>query len=503
MIKKILLISLILLMVFAPCALANDGGPWLDTQRVTYSCTIIEDEIAIGEKVTVNLKATNNTPAEVRIYKLHTIFEDCFDTDELGLDYAVIQPHETVEISYKYTVPAGIKWYEQSGEYYTNIAPILDYDATPYLQSENGKWEDYANKTYVEFYSQELKTLTPVKITNLQGGSHLAEVLLLDDKSIIGYNDSAYKPEKTYAGQLQACLSAYLSLENLSPDPLVDIHVITDYVLDIDAQIRNGETAIFTKDTYFSLYENKIPNQQTIEYKVLFKQYDSYFCTSVSREYNTQVIDVPDLQLREIEIEADNEMGVLYTYLVENNTGADIEGLTIFINNRNRPPIDSMEFQQNGMFLHLKDNDAYQLPITCEMHDGFYVFVGFVIDGQYYHTYMSVSAGHTLPSNGVELIHLGYNQDQIMDLYYLFEDIDTNYPSPLPTATHAPTAEPTPSPEPTIAPTVVPISPTPQIEIVEVEKYYIPKWVWLALVTTVSLIFILVAYIITKSNKTL
>jgi len=265
MIKKTILIVLLLLVVFTPYTLANDGGSRPDDQRLTFNFILKSNEVKIGETFEFTMKITNNTSREAELISFWQIFKKSHDTQNADIKEIIIDPFKTISLDISYKVPENINWYEINGEYFVDFHPEIFYWAKEILDGESTDFDWYDIEDDYWDYYQMSKQNIQLKITNLEDGSDFARISVLDDKGIIGFNDSAYHESASWNGELLAKHVSYLKIENLSSNALYKISVFeTDYYDRLENEtLQVGENYVF-KHTYHAKLLKQIYRKKLI-----------------------------------------------------------------------------------------------------------------------------------------------------------------------------------------------------------------------------------------------
>ena len=518
MIKKTTLILLLLLISVAPCALANDGGSRPDHQRLTFSFTLKSNEVKIGETFEFTMKITNNTSREAELLYFWQIFEESHNTQNAKIDGIIIDPYKTTSLDISYQVPENINWYEINGEYFIDFRPELYYLAKEILDGESTDYDWYdIEDDYWDYYQMSTQNIQ-LKITNLKNGGDFARISILDNKSIVGFNDSAYHESASWNGELLAEHVSYLKIENLSEKTLSKVSVFeTAYYPQMENEtLQVGENYVFKHTYHLGLLEEDIPQKIDIDFRMIFSLDNQYYCVHTKKQYDTKVYNVPCINIHLIQVDDKNSDTYKYTFLFENNTNETIENFCVLYIEDGKLQSSFEKYGEYTLHGIFNPGDTWHFPLGFPPTEDVHFIAGYMEEGTLYYKSFSPSFSFVDGVGGEKIYSRLYTlrsdldyEEYIIDVYYLFNDIQITYPTPTSVSTSAAqnaskpleavslaTAVSTPSA--TITPAQ---SSASVIQIVEADTYYIPKWVWIALITALVIIIGLITCITIKNNK--
>lgn len=494
MIKKTIIVIFTLLICISPIVSAIDLDIFEDYDKyVTYSFNVKSREAQIGGQLTYTITVTNHTDMYFKYFFVSDVFLGSFtsllwDDDELyAEDRLDLEPYETITIEYTRTVPKDIVWYKEGDKYYIDFAPSINYSAA----NPDDYIDDYDGEACEFFINRPNSNPIKIEITNIKDGSKYAKLSTEDNRHFLVYRDTQY--EYLYANP-----NSIASLTNIS-DKSITIDNIRN-ALDSSAYELFGcilmpdEEVTYEVSTRYYDMENEISEKGIYEHKALFSIGDGfYYAVSAVKQFETCIIDVPDVTVRAIK----NDDYI--DYIVVNNSNRDIENLAAFY--YTEYPGTYQQFQSNSIIGTLEANEKWEIQNKNPQAYSDTLNIGYYFDNCAYYWIFEINDQYT-DTDYIHLSDFKYNYYKRDDYIYAnnitlansddFKQGDNRIP--LPTYTpyiRGELIQPTTATDTTPAPV---ITPTPVIKIQEVEKYYIPKWVWAALSLSVFAIVALSVY---------
>ncbi|MEX1376170.1 MAG: hypothetical protein AB1Z23_01740 [Eubacteriales bacterium] len=505
-IRKALLIAMLAIVLIAPLVSANDGGSRPDTQRLSFTFTPISKEVKVGESFEFKVKVVNNTSREAWLIAFNQIFVGSYETENADVNGIIIPAYKTVTLDVSYVVPDSINWYEKNGKYYTDFSPEMYYQAKELLDwEEKDDWYDETDDSWD--YYQLNNQLSPIEITNLIDGSEYASIRLLDQKTIVGFNDSAYKVSASWSGELVGEVYNRLQIENISDAAIENVHVynninyadINEYK--IDQLGSKGQHELEHSSVYY-LLENDIPQNMTIDYKAIFNVDDKYYCVHTSRDYKTEIYLRPDVKIYRQETDNEDTGRSTYSYMVENVSSQSIENFTVFFGDLYADNYSYSDWQEHTLSGEFMPGDTWNIPISFDAGSFYKIYVGYVVEDVFYCTWLDEwywkDAVDTLVSINAEDL---YFEDEIFNIYNIMQNKEADIQD-LPIAeeyiysdhkdTDAPTAAATPT---------MPASSFTATPIEETNGARMQTTVYFAIIMAVLIILLVISIVYWRGTK--
>lgn len=454
MIRKIILLSALILVFAAPYALADAGSGYDDNELVKIKIKPHFDEITIGEEITFTADFTNLTDDEVELIQLWKVFVDDTSDARVDLDDIIIEPNRTMSMNFTYLVSENIHWYEKDGKYYSDFNVVFVY----FAYQENTPADEGEAWDFINISMEPI----PFEITNIKNGDHLLEMNITDNNDtalfIEYYNMSEWQAKP---GIFDCYLYNTFEVKNISGKILK--RVITQisnplkqtFISPLQPdEIFNGEN-----DRCFNMPKKEIPKESNITYNSMCEIDDIYYAVSAKHTYPTTVINFPLLDIR-LETQVDTSEKKFQSF----------DG-TLYITNASNYTIHNFYFQilddtqsnniilDGNIFPTLLAKDTMNIDITIPSEERFVeFFFGILRDDTliYWHNIWDKATNSPLDTRTIL-----YDNNVVDMLKYV--------PRPLPTPT--PTIESTQLPSPTISPIPTPsLIPTPSPTIVPARR---------------------------------
>lgn len=463
MIKKILTILLLFTLLFHISALANDGGARLDDDKyLSVDVKFDSLEAEIGGEFSFSVTLVNKSKDKINGISVKQIFMSYYynfyeDIEKQLCDISLL-PGEKTTFNIKTKVPTCLIYYYKDGSYYADLNLILKFDLNPVDEKDGYD---------IRHWFYENKSInTPIKISNVYDGAEYINLELLEEETTYYFPDHQSYEYHQYEGEQSSSINNKIVLTNLSQKKISEL-----FIGDIEGLSREnkalyeldaGENINVSVISNFFIIPENITEKLSYTYRVIFKVGNIYYTSKLEKEYPTQLLTCPKL---DITIDQD-------TAIITNLSSTDIHKLYIDLNCEDTYDIKlNKNYNEQNIISLLKKDTKVEIPYLGEKTEIKDYVVGLIRDGKLY----------CWRADNVDKIP--YDNDEYSYLYYHIEEIMiapscTPIPSPSPTLASTQTPAPTPTKEVTPKPTQV-------IEVTNITKESsMPLWVWMVLALT-------------------
>jgi len=265
---------------------------------------------------------------------------------------------------------------------------------------------------------------------------------------------------------------------------------------------------------------------------MIFSLDNQYYCVHTQKQYKTKVYNVPDINIHLNRVDDEGCDTYTYTFEFENITDKILENFCVLFIEKNKLQPSFEKYGEYMLYGTFNPGDVWHFPFEFPPTKNICFIAGYLEEGTLYHKSFSTSLSF-IDEEGIASKSYTFNSnleygEQTIDVYYLFNDIEITHPSPTLDSTTAPqdtlkpletvslppsTIAPQNTSKPLVTTVCTPPKTTPMIrvaptsssasaiKVVETESYYIPKWVWVVLIASLTIIIVLIIYITLKNNK--
>ena len=457
----------------SPVFVSGDTGPsqfYDKDDRLTFSISTNQTEVAIGETLEFTLELRNRTYETITMEKSRW-YPHAPSSIDIDLDGVVVEPGKRVAIDISYPVTDTVKWYEKDGEFYMDINLTLDYVTISSFMYDGDYYED----EYTYFEKVQAKPI-PIKITNLYDGSEFINFELLTNRNVFGTWGS-YSNYENVPDVIEAYITNNIAATNTSEAVLSDFSFYNMYdgsIKERDFDLKNGDRCwTSTSNRYVYSRASEVPEYLDAVYRAKFNIDGKYYAVEKQISCGVASINTPEIESRLVQTEPDEAGNIAYTINIKNKSEKTVFGFYLVEGNQNLSVFDAGNYVGN-------------------IEPGEKVERTFIIkEGEPVEIYWGSQANHEIRFYGQYILNGGKKIDiDAGSRGYYSETVETDQaqyssqiyynPAKRP-VTATPTATPEVSqmpevskvPEPTVTPTQI------TIENVEV-KSGIPVWVWAA-----------------------
>ena len=494
MIKKILSITIAMVLLLAPVASANDCAFYDGRGKVGVKIIPSSYHIEIGEDYTFTAEITNYTPYQLDRVSVYNFFKD---SRGMWQEYdVVIGPYKTIKLEIEVFIIQDVKWYRDGSKYFSDLQPYFEF------------FSEEAMDIYV--IRADKKTL---EIDNLKNGDSYLSGEITDRNTVFMYQARKYS---FFDGEfmLYGEMANQITLTNHT-DKDIDIYFdsLKDY-MEPFVEANGTYSVVAHFEDFRELYD--LPANTKVGHNFVFEIDGQYYGITVEKYYPAKGYYQPKIKFEVVGEKNENGDVVKMYFTIYNYSDSDIRDFYINIDNKN---YDLPQY----IFpvIRAKDTIKMDLPLYNEQYIPGYITYGYTaLDENFL---IGWCTGHI--EGGIEEIdddemqmwndYLGDNLEKYAeDLDYIFGYITgcasytydiitpTPYviPTPVPTITEPPTIEPTDTPAKSPTATTY-LRPIPDDEPEYEEVPYIPFWAWIAAAAAAGASGAAIYYIVAKGKK--
>lgn len=442
MVRKIILFACALLIAAVPAVMADAGGvpKSVDGKIIDIKVRALSDEIAIGQPATLEITITNltqHTVSPVHMSLGFTWFKIDYhgemlniDTDELKLG-----AYESVTFEITDVVSDYLKWYKAGDEYFTDVEAEIEF----FIRRSDSR----------EFFYQIAEKPVTLKINNLYDGSEYIDIAWLDNRKTMYFRE--YIAEDYYDdGTSELCTRAAqyydMLLKNNSDEVIFETEPDNERII----------------NDYFSYYEagTGIPDIHEFRFAPIFQVADKYYCVEITREYNTQFVEKPNVKIDIAAEPSNTNSNAKCTVTVENTGDSPINDLFIYIVNYYKDA-DNLTFEK---LTNLEPNETASMEYYLKDNGDFGgLSYGYLKDGMFIIWYKDVEV-KTSDTDEITFEITDKTRINVVDYDYRKKQEEAERLELESQATPVPDMTPPPTQEPTITPVLTPTS-TPAITV--------------------------------------